>query len=117
MFLFRNTLLEEDLNICASLKRIPGMSWKRAKVILSKSGITFYCTLNSLNEFLFGLIFILLKLTVISKVRIDRMIKVNINKLIDRDTYRGMRHKLNLPTRGQRTRTNAKTQKAKRIKI
>lgn len=45
------------------------------------------------------------------------MIKVNINKLIDRDTYRGMRHKLNLPTRGQRTRTNAKTQKAKRIKI
>ena len=55
-----------------------------------------------------------MKLTVISQVRISHIIQVNINKLKDNDTYRGIRHKLNLPTRGQRTRTNARTQKAKR---
>ena len=59
----------------------------------------------------------LLKATVISSARISRIVLVNINKLIDNETYRGIRHKLNLPTRGQRTRTNARTQKAKRFLI
>ena len=58
----------------------------------------------------------MLRLTVISDARISRIIEVNIKKLIDNDIYRGIRHKLNLPTRGQRTRTNARTQKAKRDK-
>jgi len=32
-------------------------------------------------------------------------------------SYKGVRHKMNLPVRGQRTRTNARTQKRKRQKI
>lgn len=35
----------------------------------------------------------------------------NITRLISTNSYRGKRHKANLPTRGQRTRTNAKTVK------
>lgn len=38
----------------------------------------------------------------------------NITRLISINAYRGKRHKANLPTRGQRTRTNAKT--VKRVK-
>jgi len=34
---------------------------------------------------------------------------------MDNDTYRGIRHKLSLPVRGQRTRTNARTQKTKKF--
>ncbi|MBC7349852.1 MAG: 30S ribosomal protein S13 [Candidatus Aminicenantes bacterium] len=38
----------------------------------------------------------------------------NIKRLIDISCYRGMRHKRNLPVRGQRTRTNARTRKGPR---
>lgn len=40
-----------------------------------------------------------------------REVTLNIKRLIDLGTYRGLRHKRNLPVRGQRTRTNARTRK------
>ena len=40
-----------------------------------------------------------------------REVQLNIKRLIEIGSYRGMRHKRNLPTRGQRTRTNARTRK------
>ncbi len=43
-----------------------------------------------------------------------REVQMNIKRLIDIGTYRGMRHKRNLPVRGQRTRTNARTRKGPR---
>lgn len=42
-------------------------------------------------------------------------IKTNINRLIKLNCYRGVRHRLGFPVRGQRTRSNAKT--AKKLKI
>jgi len=41
-------------------------------------------------------------------------INMNIKRLIDINCYRGLRHKLGLPTRGQRTKTNARTRKGRR---
>ena len=43
-----------------------------------------------------------------------RQIQNNIKRLISIHAYRGMRHRLGLPVRGQRTRTNARTRKGKR---
>jgi len=40
-----------------------------------------------------------------------REMTMNIKRLIDIGSYRGMRHKRGLPVRGQRTRTNARTRK------
>ncbi|MEJ2633766.1 MAG: 30S ribosomal protein S13 [Calditrichia bacterium] len=44
-------------------------------------------------------------------------INMNIKRLIDINCYRGMRHKMGLPVRGQRTRTNARTRKGRRRSI
>ena len=41
-------------------------------------------------------------------------ISLNIKRLIDIGSYRGMRHKRKLPVRGQRTKTNARTRKGPR---
>jgi len=41
-------------------------------------------------------------------------VSMDIKRLIDIGCYRGMRHKRNLPVRGQRTRTNARTRKGPR---
>lgn len=42
-----------------------------------------------------------------------REVSTNIKRLIDLNTYRGVRHRRGLPVRGQRTRTNARTRKGK----
>ena len=41
-------------------------------------------------------------------------VSMNIKRLIDIQSYRGLRHRRNLPTRGQRTRSNARTRKGPR---
>ena len=43
-----------------------------------------------------------------------RDVQLNIKRLIDLGSYRGMRHRRNLPARGQRTHTNARTRKGPR---
>ena len=43
-----------------------------------------------------------------------REMSINIKRLMDLGTYRGMRHRRGLPVRGQRTRTNARTRKGPR---
>lgn len=43
-----------------------------------------------------------------------RQVQNNIKRLINIHAYRGMRHRLGLPVRGQRTRTNSRTRKGKR---
>jgi small subunit ribosomal protein S13 len=42
-----------------------------------------------------------------------RTIAMNIKRLMDLGTYRGLRHRKGLPVRGQRTHTNARTRKGK----
>ena len=41
-------------------------------------------------------------------------ISMNIKRLMEIGSWRGMRHRRNLPVRGQRTRTNARTRKGPR---
>lgn len=41
-------------------------------------------------------------------------VQMNIKRLMDIGSYRGLRHRKGLPLRGQRTRTNARTRKGKR---
>jgi small subunit ribosomal protein S13 len=54
----------------------------------------------------------------VSKIPIEgdlrREVSMNIKRLIDLGTWRGKRHRLGLPVRGQRTRTNARTRKGPR---
>ena len=52
------------------------------------------------------------KMTVEGDLR--RVEATNIKRLIDIQSYRGMRHRRNLPLRGQRTRTNARTRRGEK---
>jgi len=44
-------------------------------------------------------------------------VQLNIKRLIDIGSYRGMRHRMGLPVRGQNTQTNARTRKGRRKTI
>ena len=57
----------------------------------------------------------------IGKIKVEgdlrREVSLNIKRLIELGTYRGVRHKRGLPVRGQRTKTNARTRKGKRKSV
>ena len=46
---------------------------------------------------------------------LSRLISLNIKRLKDIGAYRGLRHKSSLPAHGQRTKTNARTKRGKRV--
>ena len=56
--------------------------------------------------------------TEVAKLKVEgdlkREVSLNIKRLMEIGCYRGMRHKRNLPCRGQRTKTNARTCKGPR---
>ena len=48
---------------------------------------------------------------------LQRIVTGNIKRLKDINAYRGLRHKANLPSRGQRTKTNARTRRGKKTTV
>lgn len=48
---------------------------------------------------------------------LQRVVATNIKRLKDINAYRGLRHKGNLPSRGQRTRTNGRTRRGKKTTV
>lgn len=59
--------------------------------------------------------------TEVGRLRVEgdlrREVSMNIKRLMDLGSYRGMRHRRGLPVRGQRTKTNARTRKGPRKAI
>lgn len=116
MFLFRDITLTEIKEIRASLKQIYGVGWYKSNLISSKLGLSNPFFSSNLNEYYIYVILFLLKGLILSDTKIKRVIDNNITRLININCYRGIRHSLTLPVRGQRSRTNAGTQRSKRIK-
>jgi len=48
---------------------------------------------------------------------LQRVVSGNIKRLKDIGSYRGLRHKQNLPSRGQRTKTNARTRRGRKVTV
>lgn len=48
---------------------------------------------------------------------LQRIVAGNVKRLKDINAYRGLRHKANLPSRGQRTKTNARTRRGKKTTV
>ncbi len=48
---------------------------------------------------------------------LSRQISLNIKRLKEIKSYRGVRHGANLPVRGQRTKTNARTKRGRRVTV
>ena len=48
---------------------------------------------------------------------LQRIVTANIKRLKDISSYRGLRHARSLPSRGQRTRTNARTRRGKKVTV
>lgn len=111
---FETFTLSKNKEFCASLKAIKGIGWRKARYITSRVGLCYPFNID-ISLYHFKLITYLLKL-VTDAENYNRRIGFNITKMIDIGIVKGVRHKLSLPVHGQRTRTNAGTQRSKRIR-
>ncbi|MGH1538170.1 MAG: 30S ribosomal protein S13 [Gammaproteobacteria bacterium] len=99
-----------------ALTSIYGIGRTSSRKICDAAGIAADAKIKDLSEDEVG------KLrTEVAKYRVEgdlrREITVNIKRLMDLGTYRGIRHRRGLPLRGQRTQTNARTRKGPRRPI
>jgi small subunit ribosomal protein S13 len=96
-----------------ALTAIYGIGRSRARTICAAAGINVSTKIKDLSDTQMD------KLREqVAKTQIEgdlrREVSMNIKRLIDLGTWRGKRHRLGLPVRGQRTRTNARTRKGPR---
>ena len=96
-----------------ALTYIFGIGRSSATDICAKAGLTDRRRVNELTED--ELIRVREVIDRERKVEGDlrREVAMNIKRLMDLGCYRGLRHRKNLPVRGQRTHTNARTRKGK----
>jgi len=96
-----------------ALTAIYGIGRARARAICAAAGVIHSTKVKDLSDTQMDkLREQVSKITVEGELR--REVSMNIKRLIDLGTWRGKRHRLGLPVRGQRTRTNARTRKGPR---
>lgn len=105
--------LAENLRIDYALTRIKGIGWALSKKILNSLNIPFEKRISALTGEEISKISSKLE-DVPTEGELARVVRGNISRLQTIGSYRGVRHSRNLPARGQRTRTNARTKRGKR---
>ncbi len=102
--------LPRDKRVAIGLTYIYGIGKSLAQTILERADIDFETRVRDLTE---------AEITRLRKEvgelqvegELRREVRGNIKRLMDIGSYRGLRHRRNVPVRGQRTRTNARTRK------
>nr|YP_009394187.1 ribosomal protein S13 [Rhodomela confervoides]ARW62749.1 ribosomal protein S13 [Rhodomela confervoides] len=101
--------LPKNKRIAISLTYIYGIGISRSKEILSTINIEPDTKVKDLNDQQIISIRSILSNNYELEGDLKRLETMNIKRLMEIGCYRGRRHRLNLPLRGQRTRTNART--------
>ena len=97
-----------------SLTYIYGVGKTLSNQIIEKLGLSKDMRARELNEDQIAKLNAILQSEYTVEGDLRRLVQNNIKRLIGIHCYRGQRHRLGLPVRGQRTRTNARTRKGKR---
>jgi small subunit ribosomal protein S13 len=109
--------LPRDKRVEIGLTYIFGIGLTRSKEVLAKTGVNPDTRVKDLSDADVAL----LRERVESDYQIEgdlrRWESMNIKRLVDIGSYRGRRHRMGLPVRGQRTRTNARTRRGRRATV
>jgi small subunit ribosomal protein S13 len=103
--------LPNDKPTVVALRYLYGVGKHIARELCHKAGIDPQKRARELGEDEVGRIAALLERDYTVEGPLRRLVAQNISRLKEIKSYRGLRHRLGLPVRGQRTRTNARTRK------
>ena len=99
--------------VVVALQYIHGIGEAKAKEIVHKVGIEDARRVNQLTDAEVLQIREAIDRDYLVEGDLRREVAINIKRLMDLGCYRGLRHRRQLPVRGQRTHTNARTRKGK----
>lgn len=106
--------IPENKRVEISFTYIYGIGRHRSKEIIAKMGLDPNMKAKELSPDDIAKLNALLQSEYTLEGDLRRQIQNNIKRLVSIHSYRGMRHRLGLPVRGQRTRNNARTRKGKK---
>lgn len=106
--------LPRDKRVEIGLTYIYGIGLSRAQEIIAATGVNPDTRVKDLTEADVTALRAHVETTYQIEGDLRRWESMNIKRLMDIGTYRGRRHRLGLPVRGQRTRTNARTRRGVR---
>jgi len=103
--------LPRNKRVEVGLTYIYGIGLPRAQQILKHTGVNPDTRIKDLTDADVTLLREYISQNYKVEGDLRREVQLNIKRLIEIGSYRGLRHRRNLPVRGQRTRTNARTRK------
>jgi small subunit ribosomal protein S13 len=106
--------IPDNKRLEVSLTYIYGIGRKRSNEIIAKLGLDANMRAHNLTEDDIAKLNTILQSEYVVEGDLRRQVQNNIKRLVSIHSYRGLRHRLGLPVRGQRTRSNARTRKGKR---
>lgn len=110
-------VIPSDKQVQIGLTYIYGIGPKVAKDIVTAANIEPTTRVKDLTEAEETRLRDVIGASYIVEGDLQRIVANNVKRLKDVGTYRGLRHKAGLPTRGQRTRTNARTRKGRAVAV
>jgi small subunit ribosomal protein S13 len=109
--------LPREKRIDIGLTYIFGIGRASAVQILTKAGVDGAIRVKDLSEDKIVKLREIIEQDYQVEGDLRKTFSMNIKRLIDTGTYRGLRHRKGLPVRGQRSKTNARTRKGKRAGV
>lgn len=109
--------IPDNKQIWVSLTYIYGIGPYSAKQILEKAKVEPTVRAKDLNDAEISRIQDVINNDHVVEGELQRIVSGNIKRLKDIKSYRGLRHSISLPTRGQRTKTNARTRRGKKVTV
>lgn len=109
--------IPDNKQVQISLTYIFGIGLKTSRDILNEAKIDPTVRVKNLNDAEVAKIQDIITANYTTEGELQRIITGNIKRLRDIKSYRGQRHATNLPVRGQRTRTNARTKRGKKVTV
>lgn len=109
--------IPNDKHICIALTYIFGIGRSAAEAMLNKLNIDNSIKTKDLSEDELVKIREYIENNYTIEGDLRREVSQNVKRLIEINSYKGIRHKRGLPVRGQRTHTNARTRKGKRRSV
>lgn len=103
--------IPNDKPTVVSLTYLYGVGRKTARELCHNAGVDPQRKARELADDELSRLAVLLERDYTVEGPLRRQLQQNVNRLRDIKCYRGIRHRLGLPVRGQRTRTNARTRK------
>jgi small subunit ribosomal protein S13 len=106
-----------EKQIWVSLTYVHGIGPKSADDILTEAKVERTVRVKDLTDAEIARIQDVINTKYTVEGELQRMVTGNIKRLKDIKAYRGLRHSQNLPSRGQRTKTNARTRRGKKVTV